>query len=158
MFVMKMRDCPNGKSMPAIHGPGFLSAVSNSPKSGHSSRLWARRTRPSNVHCMHVSGFLRDGLDVKSIPITIMPRSSTVHARERLPARWARRKIKGLRGIEWVSLGSEGPRKLCISSAGTDTALRCASRPRPLCPCRSVENAKVPKPTCRRVWAYFPLY
>jgi hypothetical protein len=22
---------------------------------------------------------------------------------------------KGLRGIEWVSLGSEGPRKLCIS-------------------------------------------
>jgi hypothetical protein len=24
-------------------------------------------------------------------------------------------KIKGLRGIEWVSLGSEGPRKLCIS-------------------------------------------
>ena len=24
-------------------------------------------------------------------------------------------KFKGLRGIEWVSLGSEGPRKLCIS-------------------------------------------
>lgn len=24
-------------------------------------------------------------------------------------------KILGLRGIEWVSLGSEGPRKLCIS-------------------------------------------
>ena len=23
--------------------------------------------------------------------------------------------IQGLRGIEWVSLGSEGPRKLCIS-------------------------------------------
>ena len=23
--------------------------------------------------------------------------------------------IEGLRGIEWVSLGSEGPRKLCIS-------------------------------------------
>ena len=23
--------------------------------------------------------------------------------------------VKGLRGIEWVSLGSEGPRKLCIS-------------------------------------------
>ena len=27
----------------------------------------------------------------------------------------ARSIILGLRGIEWVSLGSEGPRKLCIS-------------------------------------------
>lgn len=65
IFSMKVRDCPNGKSIPAIHGPGFCNAASNSSKLRHSinSPVWS--LLPLSTHSMQVIGLLRLGLLVK---------------------------------------------------------------------------------------------
>ena len=59
MFSMNRRDCPNGKSIPAIHGPGLLNAASNSPNLCHSVNSPARRLLPSSSHSRQVIGLLR---------------------------------------------------------------------------------------------------
>jgi hypothetical protein len=77
MFSTNLRDCPKGKSIPAIQGPGLLRKASNPLNDGHPTKSLTRRTLPSNSQFRHVSGFDRLGRLVKSMPTTFMSSKST---------------------------------------------------------------------------------
>ena len=73
MFSTKRRDCPNGKSQPAIHGPARASRASNPARSPKVSSASTRSVSPASVHVTAVTGLRRLGVLVKSTPTTRIP-------------------------------------------------------------------------------------
>ena len=69
---MSVRGCPNGKSIPAIQGPGSSSSrLNRSNDAKRSTRDTVRRSK-STVPYAHVMAFALDGRLVKSTPRTSM--------------------------------------------------------------------------------------